>query len=103
MAFDGPAGLPCDGAKPFHAKPFPFVEAVGGEHPPMGGEKLSARFQKSRQFVVCIEKSTACKSIADNDIILRSIVIRLCKALYECDRKDWRIAMEKPFADIVMR
>ena len=103
MAFDGPAGLPCDGAKPFHARPFPFVEAVGGEHPPMGGEKRVAGLQKRRQLRGGVEEASACKSIADNDIVLRTVTVGFGETNIKCNGKVFRIAAEKPFAGGVMR
>ena len=103
MAFDGPAGLPCDGAKPFHARPFPFVEAVGGEYPPMGGEKRVAGLQKRRQLRGGVEEASACKSIADNDIVLRTVAVGFGETITKCNGKVFRIAAEKPFAGGVMR
>ena len=103
MAFDGPAGLPCDGAKPFHAWPLPFVEAVGDEHPSMWREKRIAGLQKRCQLRGGVEKTTACKSVADNDIVLRTITVGFGESVGEFDRKRWRIAAEKLFASGVMR
>ena len=103
MAFDGPAGLPCKTTKPFHARPFPFVEAIGDEHPSMRRKKRVAGLQKFRQLQGRVEKTTACKSITDNDIVLRAITVGFGESVSECDRKCCRIAAEKPFAGGVMR
>ena len=103
MAFDRPAGLPRDGAKPFHARPFPFVEAVGDEQPPMGGEKRVACLKKCRQLRGCVEKTPACQSVADNDIVLRTIAVGFGETIFKCNRKIFWITAEEPFAGGVMR
>ena len=87
MAFDRPAGLTRETTEPFHAWPLSFVEAVGGEHPPMGGEKRVASLQKRRQLRGGVEEASACKSIADNDIVLRIVTVGFGESVSECDRK----------------
>ena len=87
MAFNLPAGVIGDGPKPFNARPFPFVETVGDEQPALRSEKRVAGRQKSRQLRGGVEKTTACKSITDNDIILRTITVGFRKTLGECDGK----------------
>lgn len=69
MAFDGPAGLPCKTAEPFHAWPLAFMETIGDEQPSMRREKRVASLQKCCQLLGGVQETAACKSIADNDII----------------------------------
>ena len=90
-------------AEPFHAPPLPLVETVGDEHPSTRRKKRVAGCQKSRQLRGGVEKTTACKSIADNDIVLRIVTVGFGESVSKCDRKRCRIAAEKPFAGCVMR
>ena len=103
MAFDLPARVVGDEPKPFNARPFPFVETVGNEQSALRGEKRAAGLKKFRQLRCRVEETSACKSIADNDIVQRIITIGFRKTISERDGKLLRIAMEKLFARGVMR
>ena len=87
MSFDLPARVVGNGSKPFHAWPLPFVEAVGDEHPSMWREKRIAGLQKRCQLRGGVEKTTACKSVTDNDIVLRTITVGFGESVSECNRK----------------
>ena len=103
MAFNLPAETAGDGAKPFDARPFPFMEAVGDEQSSLRGEKRVAGLQKFRQLHGRVEETSACKTIADNDIVQRTIAIGFRETIGERDGKCLRIATEKLFADGIMR
>lgn len=69
MAFDLPTGMVGNGPKPFNARPLSFVETVGDEQLALRGEKRAAGLQKFRQLWGHVEETSACKSIADYDIV----------------------------------